>query len=110
MAGYRSIWWQQSFWASAATAAEPVPIFQVQGLTDDLFPLPEAKRMLLALQTVRPDYPIATYLGDIGHPRASNKTGEVDYVMGLIKAWLAFYLKGEGSEPEHIIHAAITRP
>jgi ABC-2 type transport system ATP-binding protein len=108
LAGYRSIWWQQSFWASAA--AQRVPIFQIQGLTDDLFPLPEAKRMLLALQTIDPSYPIATYLGDIGHPRASNKPGEVDYVMGLIKTWLAFYLKGEGSGPAHIIHAAITRP
>jgi ABC-2 type transport system ATP-binding protein len=110
LAGYRSIWWQQSFWAAAATAPEPVAIFQVQGLTDDLFPLPEAKRMLLALQQIRPSYPITTYLGDLGHPRASNKVGEVDYVMDRIKTWLAYYLKNEGTEPEHIIYAAITRP
>ena len=108
LAGYRSIWWQQSFWASAATAR--TPILQVQGLTDDLFPLPEAKRMLLALQTIDPTYPIATYLGDLGHPRASNKTGEVEYVLELIRRWLAFYLKGEGSQPAHGIRVAITRP
>ena len=29
--------------------------------------------------------------------------------MGLIKTWLAFHLRGEGSQPAHIIHAAITR-
>ena len=108
LAGYRSIWWQQEFWTSAASAR--IPIFQVQGLTDDLFPLPEAKRMLLALQTIDPSYPISTYLGDLGHPRASNKAGEVEYVMGLITEWLAFYLKGEGSEPQHVVRAAITRP
>jgi ABC-2 type transport system ATP-binding protein len=108
LAGYRSIWWQQSFWTSAATSR--TPIFQVQGFTDDLFPLPEAKRMLLALQTLDPTYPIATYVGDLGHPRASNKPGEVDYVMELIKTWLAFYLKGEGSAPLAGITAAITRP
>ena len=108
LAGYRSIWWQQSFWQSAATTR--IPIFQVQGLTDDLFPLPEAKRMLLALQTIDPAYPIATYLGDLGHPRASNKAGEVDYVLDLTKQWLAFYLKGVGSEPPHVVYAAVTRP
>ena len=108
LAGYRSIWWQQRFWQSAPTTR--LPIFQVQGLTDDLFPLPEAKRMLLALRTVDPTYPIATYLGDLGHPRASNKTGEVDHVMELLRQWLAFYLKGEGTEPPHVIYAAVTRP
>jgi hypothetical protein len=108
LAGYRSIWWQQSFWASATTAR--TPIFQVQGFTDDLFPLPEAKRMLLALQTLDPTSPIATYVGDLGHPRASNKPGEVDYVMEMIKTWLAFYLKGEGVGPPLGITAAITRP
>ena len=108
LAGYRSIWWQQQFWQSAVAAR--VPIFQVQGLTDDLFPLPEAKRMLLALQSLDPTYPITTYLGDLGHPRASNKTGEVDHVLDLMKQWLAWYLKGTGTEPMPVIHAAITRP
>jgi ABC-2 type transport system ATP-binding protein len=108
LAGYRSIWWQQDFWRAAASAR--IPILQIQGLTDDLFPLPEAKRMLLALKTIDPSYPIATYLGDLGHPRASNKTGEVDYVLDLTKRWLAFYLKDEGTEPAPVIHVAITRP
>jgi pimeloyl-ACP methyl ester carboxylesterase len=108
LAGYRSIWWRQDFWQSIA--AERVPILQVQGFTDDLFPLPEARRMLLALRAVDASYPIASYFGDLGHPRASNKPGEVDYVFGLIRDWLAYYLKGEGAEPAHVIHAAITRP
>lgn len=108
LAGYRSIWWQQDFWSSAAS--NRVPIFQVQGLTDDLFPLDEAKRMLLALKSIDPAYPIASYFGDIGHPRAANKTGEIDYILGLLRAWLAFYLKGEGVQPTFDIRAAITRP
>jgi hypothetical protein len=108
LAGYRSIWWQNDFWGTMAVT--PVPIFQIQGFTDDLFPLPEAKRMLLALRSVNPSYPIATYLGDLGHPRASNKPGEVEYVMGLIKQWLAFHLKGEGTAPPNVIYAALTRP
>jgi pimeloyl-ACP methyl ester carboxylesterase len=108
IAGYRSVWWQEKFWREVAR--NRVPVFQIQGLTDDLFPLPEAKRMLLALRSVDPRYPIATYLGDIGHPRASNKPAERDYTVGLIRGWFAHYLQGIGAEPAHVIRAAITRP
>ena len=108
LAGGRSIWWQQSFWNGVV--ANRIPVFEVQGFTDDLFPLPEAARMVNALHVVDPSYPITLYLGDIGHPRAANKVGEVDYVEGLIRQWFAYYLKGQGSEPAHVVYAAITRP
>ncbi|HEX9310109.1 MAG TPA: alpha/beta fold hydrolase [Gemmatimonadaceae bacterium] len=107
VAGYRSIYWQQDFWNDVVH--NRIPIFQVQGFTDDLFPLPEAKRMLLAINSVEPGYPITSYFGDIGHPRASNKTGEVDYVLDLIRPWLAAYLKGV-TPPAPRIYAALTRP
>src|SRR3954466_2778193 len=57
LAGYRSIWLQDAFWRDVVR--QRVPVFQLQGLTDDLFPLPEAKRMLLALKSIDPQYPIA---------------------------------------------------
>ena len=101
LAGYRSVWWQERFWQGAA--ASRLPILMVQGFTDDLFPLVEAKRMLLALRTLDPAYPVAAYFGDIGHPRASNKPGEVDYALGLIKSWLAYHLKGEGAAPPNVV-------
>ena len=107
IAGYRSIYWQQEFWNNAVH--NRIPIFQVQGFTDDLFPLPEAKRMLLALNQVEPGYPLTSYFGDIGHPRARNKPAEVDYVLSLIKPWLAAYLKG-GTPPAPKIYLALTRP
>jgi predicted acyl esterase len=108
LAGYRSIWWQQQFWRRAPS--ERLPVFVVQGFTDDLFPLPEAKRMVGALQR-DPGYPVALYLGDIGHPRASNKPGEVGYVLGLIREWLAYYLKGVTTTPPPSgVYAALTRP
>ena len=108
LAGGRSIWWQQSFWSGVV--ASRIPVFEVQGFTDDLFPLPEAARMVNALHTVDPTYPITLYLGDIGHPRAANKVDEVNYVENLIRQWFAFYLKGQGVEPAHVVYAAITRP
>src|SRR2546423_2705002 len=65
--------------------------------------------MLLAINAVEPGYPITSYFGDIGHPRASNKTDEVNYVLDLIRPWLAAYLKG-GTAPAPKIYAALTRP
>lgn len=108
LAGYRSIWWQQTFWHQVA--ATHIPVFAVQGFTDDLFPMSEAKRMILALQTIDPAYPVAAYFGDLGHPRAANKPGEVSYVLGLIKTWLAYYLKDSGAPPPNVVYAALTRP
>ena len=107
LAGYRSIWWQERFWRQVATRR--LPIFVVQGFTDDLFPMTEAARMVRALRTIDPAYPVAAWFGDIGHPRASNKPGEVEHVIGLLRQWLAFHLRGEGTAP-YVIYAARTRP
>ncbi len=75
--GYRSAYWQSTFWdqvrANAGTGAQ-VPVLLTQGLTDALFPLPEALRMYRALRAIDPGYPIAVYLGDVGHPAAANKS------------------------------------
>ncbi len=108
VAGYRSVWWRQDFWS--AMSENRIPVFLVQGFTDDLFPLPEAKRMWLALKTLDAEYPISAYLGDLGHPRASNKPEEVQYVLDLIKPWLAYYLKGVLPAPESRIYAVRTHP
>jgi len=107
IAGYRSIYWQAQFWNEAIH--NRIPIFQVQGFTDDLLPRTEARRMLLAINEVEPGYPITSYFGDIGHPRASNKPAEIDFVLSLIRPWLAAYLK-DGPAPPPRIYAALTKP
>ena len=123
IAGYRSIWWQQEFWnrvgGNVGVRAQ-VPIFQLQGFTDDLFPLTEALRMYRTLKTLDPQYPIASYFGDIGHPRAANKPAEVEHALQLIFAWLDFYLMDIGTPATNCgglakqlrcdVQAAITRP
>lgn len=112
--GYRSIYWQQAFWervrANRAAGAPQLPVLAVQGWTDDLFPPIEALRMYDALRAIDPAYPIALYLGDLGHPRAANKPGELGYALDLVMPWLGWFLKGEGTRPAFDVHAAITRP
>jgi pimeloyl-ACP methyl ester carboxylesterase len=123
VAGYRSIWWQPGFWSRVASNADPknpdrqpqLPVFQIQGWTDDLFPVPEALRMYRTLRAIDASYPIALYLGDLGHPRAANKQGEVDFVTGQVHRWFDFYLKCKGVpsatclQPALDVQAAITR-
>jgi predicted acyl esterase len=111
--GYRSAYWQAPFWArvraNAAAGAPQLPILAIQGFTDDLFPMREAVRMVEALRAVDPSYPIALYLGDLGHPRAVNKAGEVAYALDRVLAWLGWYLAGRGTQPAFDVQAAITR-
>jgi ABC-2 type transport system ATP-binding protein len=107
VAGYRSIYWQKEFWTNSVF--KKIPVFQVQGYTDDLFPLPEAKRMLLALNSVTPGYPITSYFGDIGHPRARNKPDEVAAVLDLIRPWLRSILVDNTVPPATIYAARTTR-
>src|SRR5438045_2638587 len=112
IAGYRSIWWQDKFFQTvkdnAKSGAAQLPVFELQGFTDDLFPLPEALRMYRALRKIDPAYPIAEYFGDVGHPRAANKSGEVDYALGRVFQWLDFHLKGSGTV-SYDVSAAVTR-
>jgi len=124
LAGYRSIWWRPEFFRAVVDNAQnnrpQLPVFELQGFTDDLFPLPEALRMYHALKALDPNYPIAEYLGDIGHPRAANKSGEVDYALERVFEWLDFHLKGLGAASPSChdpapqlrcdVLAALTRP
>jgi ABC-2 type transport system ATP-binding protein len=113
IAGYRSIWWQDQFFqavdANAKSGTPQLPVFELQGFTDDLFPLPEALRMYRALRESDPAYPIKEYFGDVGHPRAANKPGEVDYALDRVFEWLDFHLKRSGSVAYDVL-AAVTRP
>jgi pimeloyl-ACP methyl ester carboxylesterase len=112
--GYRSIWYQQAFWSrvrsNAANGVPQLPVFEIQGFTDDLFPIPEALRMYYSLKSVDPNYPIAEYFGDIGHPRAANKPAEMQHALNLAMNWFNYYVRGGGTAPPLNVMAAITRP
>ncbi len=86
------------------------PVFQVQGWTDDLFPVTEALRMYRLVKEAVPNYPIKLYFGDIGHPRAANKKAELDLVEGMLLAWFDYWLKGKGPHPSFDVVTSTTLP
>jgi pimeloyl-ACP methyl ester carboxylesterase len=107
LSGYRSIYWSPEFWQNAKS--NPLPMFLAQGWTDDLFPVSETLRLVSALKSMNPNYPVALYFGDVGHPRARNKPEEVDFVINQVLAWMVWYLEGQGTQPPLDLQAAITR-
>jgi ABC-2 type transport system ATP-binding protein len=72
-----------------------IPIFIIQGLSDDLFPGDQA----LGFFEQIPAKDKKLYLGFVGHPRARGAGPEADYLYEQLYAWFDFYLKGTGESP-----------
>ena len=111
--GYRSIYWQTTFWQQVAAGYgrhSQMPILEIQSMSDALFPLPEAIRMYGWIKSVDPEYPIAEYWGDTGHPPSDNKPGESAYLNTLIGSWFLAHLARDDQPIPFAITAAITRP
>jgi ABC-2 type transport system ATP-binding protein len=115
--GYRSVYWQKRLWSRVRAlrgTGGQLPILLVQRWTDDLFPAREALRMVDELRAQDPEYPVALYLGDLGHPRAANDADEIAYVLDEVLAWLDHHLRDPAApdappEPAYDVQAAITR-
>ena len=111
--GYRSIYWQAAFWQQVEAnhgRHSQMPILEIQSMQDALFPLPEALRMYDALRNADPEYPIAEYWGDTGHPPSDNKPGEAAYLNTLIGSWFLEHLAHDSQTIPFPITASITRP
>lgn len=86
-----------------------VPIYQVSGLTDPLFPPVQAVQMLRHVRGAYPDYPIKSYFGDVGHENAANPQDQWDVAHAAGNAFIDHYLKGAGARPNFDVTAQTTR-
>jgi predicted acyl esterase len=79
----------------------PAPLLISSGFTDDLFPVDEALRFYNRTTTrfSSSEAPISLFFGDFGHPRAQNKADVTGLLARLDRAWMDYYLKGQGSPP-----------
>lgn len=76
-----------------------VPIFQVQGLTDPLFPPVQALLLRNKLLAWNPAYPIADFFADVGHSNANNPADEWAAANAVARAFFDHYLLGRGARP-----------
>lgn len=78
---------------------KPAPLLLQDGFTDDLFPAPQALRTYNQLTQATPRSVVSLQLGDLGHGRAQNKV-RVNHTFNTQgAAFMAAYLKGQGTPP-----------
>jgi acetyl esterase/lipase len=87
---YRSAYYQP-----IPRPAEQVPVLDLQGLTDPLFPAVQALQMQQRLTAAYPDYPLWVVLGDLGHAYAANPPALWATINGLANNWLDSVLAGQ---------------
>ncbi len=83
----------------------PAPTFIVSGWTDDLFTPIEGSRFYNRTVNDYPDVPVAFRVADVGHPRAQNKSADKAAIEVEGMAWMDYFVKGEGAEPESGVRA-----
>lgn len=90
----------------------PIPIFVLQGWTDDLFTAHEVLRLRDVLDAqCGSQYPLKLYLGNTGHPRArADDQSEINYMYSMVRPWLRYYLLGDGTAPGFDVVTGVTPP
>jgi len=86
--------WKSAYYQDAliSRTTDLVPIFEIQGWTDQLFPEVEGVSMVNKLRAH--GWPVKVAVADIGHPIAQNKAGVWSGLNEQANAFLDHYLKG----------------
>jgi hypothetical protein len=86
-----------------------VPVLQVQGNTDPLFPPIHAQLTWQKVKAYAPDYPIGLVFADVGHSYASNPADAWAAFNQKANAFMDHYLRGAGTQPVFDVSALLTR-
>src|SRR5579875_57864 len=73
-----------------------VPVFDIQGVTDPLFPAIQALELENKLYRADPRYPVWSFFGDVGHAYADNPHAAWTVANDEANAFLAQVLSGRG--------------
>jgi predicted acyl esterase len=97
-----------SFHSPEGLSGRPAPLLLENGWTDDLFPPEEALRTYNALAHVR-GARVSLQLGDLGHPRGSNKANADAAFNAAGARFFDAYLKHRGRAPRNRRVTAFTQ-
>jgi len=86
-----------------------VPVLQIQGNTDPLFPPIHAQLMWQKVKAFAPDYPIGMVFADVGHSYASNPGDVWAAFNQKANAFMDHYLHGAAAPPALDVSAMLTR-
>ena len=97
-----------SFHSAAGLSGPSAPLLVQNGWTDDLFPAPEGLRVYTTYRRARGAH-VSLQLGDLGHPRGSNKRNADRLFNRQGAAFFEAWLKGVGRAPAHGAVTAFTQ-
>ncbi|MHB8293186.1 MAG: CocE/NonD family hydrolase [Acidimicrobiales bacterium] len=91
--------YRSAFYMPVPPPSKAVPVFDVQGLTDPLFPGIQALQLDNRLFAKDPSYPVTTYMGDVGHPYAQNPPSLWRSILQQANTWLASVMEAPARAP-----------
>ena len=97
---YRSAYYQDRDWRSELGGRE-MPIFAIQGWTDDLFTALESLREYQYLKRLDPRWPITLAVANVGNPGAGNPPPVWHALNAQAWRWLGSVLGGHSSRARH---------
>jgi hypothetical protein len=91
--------WKSAYYQDAliARTTDQVPVFDIQGWTDHLFPEVEGVSLVNKLRAH--GWPVKVAAADVGHPIAQNKAAVWSVLNAQANAFLDHYLKGAAAPP-----------
>src|ERR1700682_6361746 len=91
--------WKSAYYQDALIAriSDQVPIFDIQGWTDHLFPEVEGVSLVNKLRAY--GWPVKVAVADVGHPIAQNKAAVWSVLNGQANVFLDHYLKSAPAPP-----------
>ena len=82
--------------AADAASGQQVPVLDVQGCTDHLFPEVEVISLVNRLRAIDRGWPVSVHVADVGHAIAQNKASDWAPINAAANAFLDDYLLGSG--------------
>jgi hypothetical protein len=106
---FRSAYYQDERWSSQRRGRK-VPIFSIQGWTDDLFTAVESFREYRYLKRLNARWPVSIALGDVGTPNAHNPPPVWRELNKLAWRWLGRVLGGRRGRHTRPVPAITSYP
>ena len=104
---WRSPYYQDALIQHDVATGDEVPVLDIQGFTDPLFPEAEGVSMYNKIRAADRRWPAAIYAADIGHSYADNYASQWVYLNQRATDFIDHYLNPESDAPAHSVAVAL---
>ena len=94
LATWKSPYYQKALITRDVAEHTEVPVLDIHGWTDALFPAVESASLVQLLKATDRSWPVSLMLADVGHPNAQNKVGDWAFLNAAANRFLDQHLLG----------------